>query len=519
DVATPIFELLWSTVGSAPKAAGDEVWTTIQRRFAHCLRAGDQLEAAREILEGLLEVVDDAERAMVLADIALIESGFRRMADLRMPRSDIEREQMTSGLERGRSLFEEAEKLRVTTSSHARYALGMLALLRKDYARSETMLESAVAAFDQKQARYAPSGLLRRAHMNLAIARCANLDSDPNRLAQATSAIVEGLEAGELLPEAFAAEVIAGLTLRATTESQALVEQLLEVAGEPLLDTLRAAPDAHKSPAVADAMRARFGRKRRSSDERVYDGHAALEMLLAQGRFDEAEEVLCTLQAMSLKDIGTQQFSDLLLNGKSLTAVWDKEDIFAARVQSLESIGDYETSAGMLQAEFHMCVAGASPGAYLRAVDAIETLESYPSLHSVDVVALRQRLERSGLVVESLPESPPNRAITVLVLGGGETQAHFDAAIRLHYREVAPWLKVEFLHTGWSSNWAPYLADFRKRVEGADAVVMMYLMRTLFGRSARRYCTKPWRGCGGKGRGSIQRAIDAACVAALSSER
>ncbi len=77
-------------------------------------------------------------------------------------------------------------------------------------------------------------------------------------------------------------------------------------------------------------MRARFGRKYRSSDERLYDGHAALEMLLTQGRFDEAEEVLCTPQGMSLEGIGTQQFSDLLLNRESLTALWDKEDIFAA---------------------------------------------------------------------------------------------------------------------------------------------------------------------------------------------
>jgi hypothetical protein len=171
-------------------------------------------------------------------------------------------------------------------------------------------------------------------------------------------------------------------------------------------------------------------------------------------------------------------------------------------------------AAHILIEQFHRVVTSSSAGAHLRAEDILERLASYPNVSDVGFDDLRRRLRGSALEVESLPVSA-TRGVTVLVVGGNETQRQYDADICLYYRERAPWLDVKFMHTGWSSNWGPYVEEFERLHEKADAVVFIYLMRTELGRSLRRKCSRPWRGCGGKGRASIQRSIDAAAAAAL----
>ena len=124
------------------------MWATVKRRYAHCLRAEDKLEAARGLLEQALDEGDTAEKAMVLVDLGLIDAGFGRLADLRLPENAESARETARRLERGLSQFNAAERLDVHTSSHARYVLGMKALLERDYPRAETYLAFAVSAFD-----------------------------------------------------------------------------------------------------------------------------------------------------------------------------------------------------------------------------------------------------------------------------------------------------------------------------------------------------------------------------------
>jgi hypothetical protein len=516
DDASAIFEMLHASLLEVGGGSDRGRWETIQRRFAHCLRIGGKHVAARTMLEGLIESEDALARAMVLTDIGLLDAGYGRLADLRLPWGREGRERMVQGLEQGMARFREADAIQVQTSSHAHYAMGMLALVRKQYGEAESLIESAVGAFDLEPQRYEPGGLLRRARMHLAVARCANLDTIVARLPDAVTAIVNGLAEEERLPDQYIADVVAALNLRGTRSAQEAIDRLLHVGGDAALDELRASTDERASVAVAEALLERFRRPHRVAGERAADGRAALLMLLSNARAEEASAVFDGLEELALDGVDEPQMLDLL-DDPRLTSILETWDIRNVRVRLLEAAGRYDDAAGILASEFRRVIATPTPWARQEALDLLETIRSYSPCHAVSWEDLQRRLDALALPEDVLPSSTPSRAVRVLVVGGNETQAQYDAEIVAHYRECAPWLEVEFLHSGWTSNWDRHLEDFKRRAQRMDALVLLKLMRTEFGRAVRREWTKAWRGCGGRGRESIQRAIDAAAAAAVDA--
>lgn len=103
-----------------------------------------------------------------------------------------------------------------------------------------------------------------------------------------------------------------------------------------------------------------------------------------------------------------------------------------------------------------------------------------------------------------------NGAFTVLFIGGNENQRRDESWIRDHISKTYPKLEVKFLSTGWSSNFAGYLADVRRMAPHVDVIVMMRFVRTMFGREVRKVANDAkiqWRACTGHGREFVARAI------------
>ena len=515
EEALPLLELLWAAL-TEERGVSSVFRAKVSRRLAQCLREEDQLESARDLLLGLVESEDEEHKAMALADLGLISAGVRRLADLKLPVDAHEARSFVESMNAGWDRFTEAEALDVSTASHARYCKGMVALAKREYASAESLLESAITAFNRERTRYEPGGLLARAQFHLAVARCSNIESKPLRLERAAQTIAEALRDGEELPERFASEVIAGLSLRTDSATIAVMERLLESGGSELLDRLRDEEVAQDSVAVADAFASRVVAPNRTSGERAADCKTAYAMFILQRRFDEASRMVDQLEALAEGGVGTHELSSVLSNSERLSSIWEPQDIEEARVRFFERESNFGMAAHLLTEQFHRIVTSASGGAHLRAEDILERLSSYPNAGDVGVEELRRRLRGSSLEPEKLPASS-TRAVSILVVGGNETQAQYDSQICLDYYDRAPWLDVKFMHTGWTSNWSSYVEEFERRHEHADAVVFIYLMRTELGRALRKRCTKPWRGCGGKGRASIQRAVDAAVAAALSA--
>jgi len=86
---------------------------------------------------------------------------------------------------------------------------------------------------------------------------------------------------------------------------------------------------------------------------------------------------------------------------------------------------------------------------------------------------------------------------------------------------------VEFIHSGWKSNWSEYAAKVERRLSAAygavDAIVVITMIRTILGEKVRALASahdRPWVACTGRGFESLRRAaVKAAQLATLARAR
>ena len=85
-------------------------------------------------------------------------------------------------------------------------------------------------------------------------------------------------------------------------------------------------------------------------------------------------------------------------------------------------------------------------------------------------------------------------------IGDSEYQIKREKALLTKLMKDASHIGVEFIRSGWTSNWSPHLKDFERLLPQNDAVVIMQEIRTTLGRRVRQKCKdKPWRAIWGKG--------------------
>jgi len=109
----------------------------------------------------------------------------------------------------------------------------------------------------------------------------------------------------------------------------------------------------------------------------------------------------------------------------------------------------------------------------------------------------------------------PDAPLVIVYAGGDEKQAKIQMSVNEHVRYCYGGLvTVEWVHIDWGANW-PKDADRVDRFldQGADAVVLLKLVRTGMGTRVRRSCGEhgvPWVSCQTWGQTSAKRAIDKA---------
>lgn len=105
--------------------------------------------------------------------------------------------------------------------------------------------------------------------------------------------------------------------------------------------------------------------------------------------------------------------------------------------------------------------------------------------------------------------------VSVLFIGGNEIQAQYDAEIISEIKRTWPGCKIQFAHTGWSSNWGRQVDGLVRIGNECDAVVIMRMIRTLLGRTLRERLTKPWIPCTGTGKTALLQSIREAGIVGL----
>ncbi|GIW53192.1 MAG: hypothetical protein KatS3mg081_2547 [Gemmatimonadales bacterium] len=518
--ARPLVDLLDKFVEQVSETVDDRALPfllEIRRRRAHCYRQLGEFPTARSILERLLAEDPDPEvKAMVTADLGLIDAGFRRLADLRIPDAKGDRVEFADVLERGRERFEEAARAGAKYSAHGRYCLGVLAAAREQWGPAVEHLEMALSVFAEEPDRYGEGKLLARARVYLGCAICQDLQSE--RLRFAGGQIIQGLDEGAELPQDWLNTVLGALDLASPDLAGAVAERILGARGPEALDALVEAGGAIRSKAVTKALLARVRDETRGENQRVRDGYAVLPGLLHHKLIEDAGEVLDLLEANACAGIQSEEFLDVVRNPSRYEPVWESEDASWSEVRCLESLGRYREAADVLARKFHQVLSSGKYGAAGEAEGILERIRAY-GLESEYTAHLEARLrgvagweetrEQHAAPVDS------RRPVNVLFVGGDERQRQYDGQIERELSDRYPNIRVKFVHPGWSANWGPVLQECIGLLDWAHAVVIMQLIRTEFGRRLRKAIRVPWRGCPGHGKGAIMNSIIAAAAEVL----
>jgi len=105
--------------------------------------------------------------------------------------------------------------------------------------------------------------------------------------------------------------------------------------------------------------------------------------------------------------------------------------------------------------------------------------------------------------------------LCIAFVGGDERQSQYESDIAESLKNKFPRLKFWFHYPGWTSNWNRHLDEIGNKIQAQrpSVLVLMPYIRTQFGRNIRAKLSAKniqWRACTGRGRSSIQRAMEAA---------
>lgn len=480
----------------------------MRRRRAHCFRQLGELAKAKEILEELLELESDPDiRAMVLADLGLIEGGFRSLASVLLPADAEKVGEVRSALEQGEELYRQADELDTRYSAHGQFCLGVMAMARDEWDEAARSLELAQSVFESEPARYESGRLLARVRLYLGMALACNLDLV--RHDRAVELLEEGISDGVAVPSYLASQMIEALQIESEDGARLIAETLLDHSPE-LLDDLVGSGIADKSHAVTDALLERSADADLPATKRAEDMRRSVAALLFQGRTDRAGAILDDLEQMAHDDVGRAEFLEFLETSDSYDPAWTPEDAVWCRVNLLGASGRGDEAVALLEEEFYRVLHSNRFEALDEAdgvLAAIRTFGASADQSSRLEVALEsarpeQEAEDDDDEAEILGE-----VIKVLFVGGDERQERDAEQISEELKESHPHIRVDFVHPGWSGNWGGTLDDLKERLGRYDALVIMRFIRTEFGKQLRKAIDVPWVPCTTSGRSRMRRSI------------
>jgi len=335
-----------------------------------------------------------------------------------------------------------------------------------------------------------------------------------DRFAESAAVVYDWIAAGHRLPPS---------VLQVAFQSLLLLDS--PIVAEFFVECVKLhGPDFVKTDAVArivtmpDARAAREVILKLLEDDRVslptdqrWELASILGRAAATGGVDPRLAVVCIDHLERIVDSHRKQFGrkfiDLLAQD-CWQNVLDEELRESKQIDIASQIGDYasvgEQYSGMLQ----RALATADFGAAAEAVDALDS-------HGLrNWVKDEQRAHLASLRSdESDPADKAGDKARVLLVGGNEVQANYDQRLRDWFAKEAPRIQLEFIHSGWKSNWSEYVAQVERRLKAGagspDAIVVITMIRTILGEKVRALAgeyERPWVACTGRGFESLRRS-------------
>lgn len=523
--ARPVLDLLVEAAEVAQRdggAAAAPAFLEARRRQAQCLLQLNEHRGAQAALQALLKLeLTASARSLAQADLGLAASGFGALPEVRLPSVRDDLKLVVEKLSLGEPEFRKATAEDVDEACHARYCLGVLAVGRAaldgvdalggdHYKEAVEHLSKARSVFLSRGERYAP--LCAHADLYFGVASIGELSR--SGLARGAALTIEGVKAGATLPPYLVALLVEAMEL-ADQADRRLYDTVLDTEDDSMLDVAaRSKSVLEHCPSAVQALQTRGRREDRPGDLAAADLRAALHGCVANGRCDAAADLLNDLEALAQRGAGAEEFVEVLSDPSRYEPAWSREDAAMALAHRCESQGQYAEATEILREYFHQYASQGTEAGLHDADGILHTIRRF----GIDRSIYKDMEDRyDALVTASAPadgegDSGPRPEAKVLIVGGNEVQARAEGQVRKRLQRTHPHVRVEFIRTGWGSNWQKPLEEFVRKLPVFDAVVIMRFMRTELGKRIRKACsTHPWRFCWGPGpTAQVQAAIRAA---------
>ena len=523
--ARPVLDLL---VKAAEAMEGDgesaraPLFLEARRRQAQCLRQLNERHGAEAALRALLKLeLDEKMKSLVKADLGLVASGFSALWEVRLPLAQDDLETIVEKLSLGEEHFRAAAAEDVAEASHGRYCLGVLAVAQAaeggaealggdDYREALEHLSKARSVFLGRRERYA--SICPDADLYLGVASIGNLSREG--LAQGPQIMVEGMKAGAKLPPYLVAPLVDAMEFADQDAQRLVYNTVVRAEDDSMLDIAAASePVLEHCRSAVEALQARGRKRNRPGNLAAADLRAALHGRVANGEHEAAAELLNDLESLAQRGAGAEELAELLSDPARYEPAWSREDAAMALAHSHESQGRYDKATEILRDYFHQYASQGTEAGLHDAYGILQKIKQFGIDQSIykDMQDRYDALASSSAQVEAEADHDERPEVKVLIVGGNEVQARAEEQVRKKLHRTHPHVRVEFIHTGWGSNWQKPLEEFVRKLPVFDAVVIMRFMRTELGKRIRRACVNhPWRSCWGPGQmAQVEAAIKA----------
>jgi hypothetical protein len=540
DVAPPEMVAPHPVVAGTAEVAAAAYAARLARRVAECAQAQGCFAVARARLEAALPTADGTERGCLLAALGLVAGEFSRLADVRLPEADADPQPWRRRLEAGEPYFREALEAAPDDLPTASFCLGALEWLRGRPGGAREHFEAAVYALGRQPAAVRPAGVLAQAEFYLGA--CLLLDLDTAARQRALSLLRTALDDGLVASPAVWRRLLDEVVALDATLADALFDLFaLQERTAPGLPA-----DLVRDYLMRCAVRSEVARQRLAAECARPDLPAAerwpllCRLLEAQRRAGDADGVRATLDALEGLSLAPaedsrarlERWRDFLADPANYEPEWSWEEVLWSRLRTLELLGHDEEAFWLLAMPFNRALAEGTAESLAEAEDLLaharQLARSPDARGAVADMAQRLRARQEALRAEAAAEEDvvgarlrAGRSLRVLFIGGNETQAQYEAALRaaLERRDetTGARVQIEFRTPGYNSNWDKTLEAVRGYRGRVDALVLMPYVRTQLGRALRRLASEwgvPWVSCTGKGYDSLERSLRAAIVLA-----
>lgn len=490
-----------------------------QRKRAQAFQLLGDFTSAEEILRPLAKLEKFEDSANAIADLGLIKGAFRSL-DAILPRTD-ERKSIgiRDSLSIGEALFRQAVDQFGSEATNAHFCLGILKFLRGSNHASECAdhYKQALVGMMKKQDAYEEVALIQWAHFLLAVSFLETADSA--EFQNAADRIDQSIKAKLTFPLTLWERAIrAAIVFDDSSLAEQIAEHLLLCRGSKAYKLIQECSIALHCKGIRSRYLDWLLSERLPLQVRWDELNKLLPITLKDLSLEQAERILDAMEELAWEHENYRiRFEELLRDDRNYSPAWEATEAEMALSRLCELAGNLYQAAEVLKGRFHKLKANGSEYNLQQARLILDHIQSF-KLNDESIEHLSRLVEESDETKEASTNAQDclkhGQEVSVLYIGGNETQEAYVDKIREELAALYPGLRMSFYFPKWDSSWNAHLDKIRPMIGINNVVVLSDLVRTGLGQHIRKLCNSdcPWFACTGRGKQSLKASIEKAAI-------